>query len=348
MSANVESMAAVSERVTFLEGGVPWHDDATMIDDEDLIFDVDRFGEAAGVNWEVRKVPLTTVVNAQRTVNYARENPTEEVKVVADTDHNAIVRMTDGSILGTCGKTYAPLQNNKALEFFRPWCENKILALNTAGSLMSGKHVFCLAQTVEDTIVNITKKEPLAKFLLLHNSHTGSGALKVGLVFVRVVCCNTLRLAETSAESKILRVRHSSKMEQNLEIIRECVDLMNNDFAATAEKYQYLANKGVNRADLRKYVRILIQGEKEAELIPWDDVSTRSKNIILGIEQRMDSPNQEPSHGTWFAAYNSVNEYLNWEYGNNTSNRMCNLWFGKNSEVDKKALLLALKMAGLT
>ena len=105
-----------------------------------------------------------------------------------------------------------------------------------------------------------------------------------------------------------------------------------------------MSTRHVHQKDLRKYVRVLIQGEKDAEQ-PFDDVSTRTQNIIKKIEGYMDMPNQKISSGSWWAAYNSVNEYLNYESGRNVNTRLSSLWFGQSASLNKEALDLALKMS---
>ena len=246
--------------------------------------------------------------------------------------------------MGVVGPQYRPLQNKDALKWFEPWTENKLIALNTAGSLQNGKKVWVLGQVVKDTIMDITGQDTVAKFVMLSNSHDGTAAVRVGLTPIRIVCCNTLYMAHHSSKSKLVRIRHTSQMERNLEAMRDIIDLVNNDFNATAEQYKWLTTRHINQKDLRKYVRVLLQGEKDAEL-PYDDVSTRTKNVIAKIEARMDMPNQKISSGSWWAAYNAFNEYLNHEHGRNVDNRLSNLWFGQNATLNKQAFELAMNMA---
>jgi phage/plasmid-like protein (TIGR03299 family) len=231
-----------------------------------------------------------------------------------------------------------------ALKWFEPWTEHKLIALNTAGSLQGGKKVWVLGQVVKDTIMDITGKDSVAKFVMLSNSHDGTAAVRLGLCGIRIVCQNTMYMAHHSSESKLVRIRHSSQMKQNMEVMRDVIDLVNADFAATAEQYKWLTTRHINQRDLKKYIRVLVQGEKDAEK-PFDDVSTRTKNIIAKIEARMDMPNQKISSGSWWAAYNAFNEILNHEYGRNSDNRLSNLWFGQNATLNKQAFELAMQMA---
>jgi hypothetical protein len=49
--------------------------------------------------------------------------------------------------------------------------------------------------------------------------------------------------------------------------------------------------------------------------------------------------------GTYWAAYNGVNEYFNYHQGRNNDNRMNSLWFGPGLADNRSALDLALDFA---
>jgi len=344
MAANVESMGYASNFVRF-DSSAPWHSEGCPITDENDLFDIEKFGEKAGILWGVHKEPLVTVPQAQTIVDnaYSLNGIGDCPQVEENIDHWAVVRDTDKKVLGCVGPRYTPLQNREALDWFSPWLDSKLIALNTMGSLDGGKKVWVLGQIVDDSIIEIAPNDSIAKFVMLSNCHEGKNAVRVGLTPIRIVCQNTLTLSYNHSESKLIRVRHSSKVKENLDNLREIIDLVNRDFSATAEQYKLLANKDINQADLRKYVRLLIEGEKDSQKL-WDDVSTRSQNIIMGIETKMDSP-INPGKPSWWKAYNAITEYLNYDQGRNVSNRLNSLWFGPNGTLSKNALTLALDLA---
>ena len=49
--------------------------------------------------------------------------------------------------------------------------------------------------------------------------------------------------------------------------------------------------------------------------------------------------------GTWWAAYNGFNEYLNYSKGRTADNRIDSLWFGQGANDNNKSLSLALEYA---
>ena len=315
MSANIESMMHF--------GTMPWHNDSTPIAEEHL-YDMEQGIKTSGMDWEVALKNLVTVDGEAVT-------------------SKACYRKSDNKILGVVGPRWTPVQNWDMFKWFQPWLDTKEVMLHTAGSLCGGEKVWVLCQIVSD-VMEIVKGDEVAKFILLANSHNGSMAVRAGFTPIRVVCANTLAASIHCAESKLIRVRHSSKVNENLENIREIMNLANQEFEATAEQYKLLASKSIHSGDLRKYVKILLDVETVADA----DLPTRTKGIMEEIFHLIESGKGQDNplvKGTYWAAYNGMNEYLNYNKGRNASNRLDSLWFGQGAALNIKALETAVKMA---
>ncbi len=120
------------------------------------------------------------------------------------------------------------------------------------------------------------------------------------------------------------------------------MSLANAQFEATAEQYRLLARKSINQADLRRYVKKVLRVENDKNL------STRMKNTIEEILGKCESGmgNDLPSvRGTYWTAYNGLNEWLAYERGRNQQNRLNSLWFGDSANINRLALETALAMA---
>ena len=78
-----------------------------------------------------------------------------------------------------------------------------------------------------------------------------------------------------------------------------------------------------------------------------EDIKTRTRNIMDDILARIEGPNQSATgvRGTYWAAYNGFNEYLNYAKGRTTDNRLDSLWFGQNANDNAKALATAIEFA---
>ena len=312
MAHLVESMMYVGE--------TPWHGLGTSIP-EDKKISVHEAIVSAKLDWQVELRHVFT--------------DAPDVGKMSILDHYAVCRKSDNTFLGIVGPDYVPLQNQEALEWFQPFLDAKEATLETAGSLKGGRQVWALAK-IRDGNMDVTIKDPVAHYILLSNAHDGSVAVRVGFTPIRVVCNNTLTLAHDSSASKLLRVRHTSNLKVNLELVRETMKVARHEFSATVEQYRHLQRRGIDTASLERYVRIVFSlpdSKGGRELIP---------KIFYLFEY---GRGHREAGRTYWGAYNAVTEYLNYFRGKTQDNRLGSLWFGENTNVNKRALQEALKMA---
>ncbi len=320
MSHELEMIDGKASMVYF--GETPWHG-LGQVADESMLWDIPAMMTAANLN--------RTIV-------------TEEVQTSTCKNTGYYATMYEGAdkVLGIVSDRYTPLQNVEAFDFFKPWLDTKMAALHTAGALFDGKRVWVLAQIGKGAI-EVAKGDDVARFVLLSNSHDGKTSVRVGFTPVRVVCANTLSWAISDKASQLIRVRHTKDVKVNVENLRDIMDLANNQFVTNVEQYQLLCTKQINAADLRKYVKIVFGFDKDEE--KEGGLSTRAKNIVEEIIKHVDNgvgQRVASTRGTLYWAYNGVNNYLNYSDGRNSQNIMDKLWFGTNTNVNQKALDLAL------
>jgi phage/plasmid-like protein (TIGR03299 family) len=312
---DIETMAFFHE--------TPWHGMGTALHEEDL-YDWRKTCEKAGLAWDVELVPLVTA------------------DMQAKVTHRAVRRTTDGRTLGVVGPRFYPLQNRDAFGWFQPFLDAREAALHTAGSLRNGSRIWVLARLNRTPLV-VAPGDEVEKFVLLSHGHDGSLAVRVGFTPVRVVCQNTLSMAHRSDASKLIRLKHTKDVLDNLANVREVMDLANRAFEATAEQYRRLARTSINQADLHRYVKKVLRVEEDRE------GSTRLKNIMEEIAGLAEAGrgNALPSvRGTLWTAYNGVSEWLGYQRGNSQDNRLNSLWFGDGASLNHRALETALEMAG--
>lgn len=167
MSAEVETMMFVGRER-------PWHGLVTMVEEapnsrEALI--------AAGLDWDAVQRPVFTQ---------------DGVKVLG---YFANVRQQDGSILGVTSR-YKVVQNRDAFAFTDALLGDGV-RYETAGSLMGGRKTWILAKLPTRYII---QGEQILPYLVFGNSRDGSGAIKIAMTPIRVVCNNTLNLALDTAD----------------------------------------------------------------------------------------------------------------------------------------------------
>ena len=174
-----------------------WHELGNVLENEP---DVVHAFQASGLDWSVLRSPLSFEYNGE----------------MKSGDINALVRNTDGSVLGHCRERYEIFQNKQAFDWCQPLVESDLWRFETAGALKGGQICWTLLKQGE---VELIPKDYLKQYLLLTWSHDGTKAVQVRPTTIRVVCNNTLTVAlrETGMCNKI---RHTINMIPRLDELR--------------------------------------------------------------------------------------------------------------------------------
>lgn len=286
----------------------------------------------AGLDWNVSKVPMYLGDGRQVTI-------TGSVSRSKDGHYGAMVRQDTGEMLGVVGPSYVPYQNAQMAALFNPLIEECKVSIETCGSLFNGRRVWMLAKFKGSETEIANGGDTVARYLLLAHGHDGSLAVRFGFNFIRVVCWNTMSASLHDEKAKLVRCLHTTSLEQNLTDLRNAMVMSEQVFEVTAEKYRKLASQGVSRADLREYARILVGAPKsEAE---WTSQQQNKVGLIVGAAVEGIGNKGR----TFWDALNGATEYLTWHAGRRSDTRLDSLWFGKNADLNQKALDLALEMA---
>jgi phage/plasmid-like protein (TIGR03299 family) len=312
-------MAHAVETMFFVDQ-LPWHGLGEQLEGDPSVAEAVA---ASGLGWDVELVPLVAADSG------------------ADAPARAVRRVTDRRILGVVGPAYHPLQNAACFSWFQPFLDAGLARLHTGGSLYGGRKVWLLAEIKRDAM-EIGPGDTVRKHLLLSSSHDGSTSIRVGLTPIRVVCANTLALAHSgTAGSQLIRVRHTRRLATNLEALRDVINLADREFAATAEQYRQLRDRGINQADLEKYVRRVFALEDST----LNGNQRHLLNSCLRLFEEGRGSDLPGVRGTLWGAYNSVSEFLGFERGNSRDSRLGSLWFGASRRTNARALETALAMA---
>lgn len=307
----------------FAVSQTPWHNQANMLVDAPTVAEGMKL---VGADFEIETVPC---------YQPAAEN---EYTVVPDMQ---VVRRADTKhVFAVTTTNYKPLQPAKQFDFFQDWIDAGLCKLHTGGVLRHGAKVWCLAQLnlPNETVV---KNDEVSPFVMVSNGNDGTMAVRVGFTPIRVFCANTLYAAHNDASSQFVRIRHGAKVAQRLDQMKEVMNLAKARFEATAEQYRFLASKYYNQSDIVKYVHRLLAPEVEMK-----DLSTRTRNqLVECVKLAASGYGNQAVAGTWWAAYNGFNQWLNYERGNNAETRLENLWFGQAKKLNAEAFELAMDMA---
>ena len=234
MAANVETMFYVRE--------VPWHGLGTRVMNAPTSKEA---LELAGLDWQVVQEPIYT--------------ETEELHE----RYKANVRDSDRKVLGVVTDRYKVIQNEEAFAFTDELLGEGV-RYETAGSLQGGKKVWLLAHMPHEYIIS---GERISPYLVFSNTHDGSGAIKVALTPIRVVCNNTLNLALSTAKRSWSMI-HTGDIKGKMEEAKNTLFM--------AEKYMDELGKEFEKMKMHTLTDTKVMQYIE-ELLPVDEGATQQQ-----------------------------------------------------------------------
>ena len=224
MAANVESMFYVRE--------TPWHGLGTKVLEAPASKDALQL---AGLNWRVMQEPIYTAM--------------EELV----DGYKANVRDSDRKVLGVVTDRYRVIQNDEAFAFTDGLLGEGV-KYETAGSLQGGRKVWLLAHMPHEYIIS---GERISPYLLFSNTHDGSGAIKVALTPIRVVCQNTLNLALASAKRSWSMI-HTGDIREKMQEAKDTLFLAEKYMDELGKEFEALRMKKLTDKQVMEYIEILL------------------------------------------------------------------------------------------
>lgn len=229
MAANVETMFYVRE--------TPWHGLGTRVMEapgsEDAL-------ELAGLNWKVRQEPIYTDNN------------------LLIPGYKANVRDLDDKVLGVVTDRYKVVQNDEAFAFTDGLLGEGV-RYETAGALLDGRKVWILARMPREFIIN---GEQISPYLVFSNTHDGSGAIKVAVTPIRVVCNNTLNLALSTAKHSWSMV-HTGDVQGKMEEAKQTLFMAEKYMSRLGREFENLRKIELTDRQVMDYIKLLLPYENE-------------------------------------------------------------------------------------
>lgn len=320
MVAAVETLAYVADR------GVPWHGLGNPV--ESLMTAAEAL-EASQLNWTVEK----------------RNIKVQGGEVIPD--KWATVRASDGKPLGVVGSRYQIIQNADAFAFADNLVDSGEAKYETAGSLWGGKRVFLSMELNHLDITVPGDDSDIKMYLMLTNSHDGSGAADAVVTPVRSVCQNTVNAAIAAAKSRF-RIRHTGDVSRKMLAAREALGIT----FKYAEEFQKLAT----RLSLKKVVDDQVLDILRTAVFPIDDEAVSEERLAehastLAFENYLTSDTMDAIRGTAWGAFNGIAEFIDYglQYRGGKSNpaadvRTNSLLWGTGQAKKQAALKALLKV----
>lgn len=355
-----------------------WHGLATVLEDNPSIDDALR---RAGLDWQVRAEPVFAHVDdvSAMAVDAGGQLviPTKQIEIPT---HRAVIRETDGAVLGIVSKDYKVFQNREALDVFAELVRDGTLRIETAGSLQGGRKVWIQCRYADD--VEVKDGDRIAPYVLLAMGHDG----KLSIVFMntptRVVCWNTMQAAGAVEDSVAFdkpgtfRVSHMGDVRKKVQDARDAVVRMNRELGLSVEAYRRMAKQPISEQKVRDLARSIFDDSlvkarsllerlrnEQAQRAEHMDVQQRADVAakIAEVEKMLadwkpsraetevvrsfhEGPGHELAGETVWGAVNAVTDYIDHGKGGGQDRRMTSSWFGNGAGQRRKAFAAAAEM----
>lgn len=249
-------------------------------------------------------------------------------------------RSDDGTPLGVVSDRYNVVQPGEVLEFFKSLAEERGYQLETAGVLFGGARYWALAKTPHEAMV--ARGDAVRQHLLLSSACDGSKPTEAKYVNTRVVCANTIAVADREGGTLRVRVSHATTFKP--EAVKAELGLAEQSFKDFCDGAKTLAKRSVKRDEAVRFLVAVLGNpdkplEEQVEKAPlvrdcftaWD-----GGGFIGG----------DTGHTAW-GLVNVVTEYVDHKRGQLLDRRLDNAWFNTDGgmTLKAKAFAEAMKMA---
>lgn len=129
----------------------------------------------------------------------------------------------------------------------------------TAGALLDGRKVWILARMPREFIIN---GEQISPYLVFSNTHDGSGAIKVAVTPIRVVCNNTLNLALSTAKRSWSMV-HTGDVQGKMEEAKQTLFMAEKYMSRLGREFENLRKIELTDRQVMDYIKLLLPYENE-------------------------------------------------------------------------------------
>lgn len=276
MPANVETMFSRVE--------VPWHGLGYI---SDRALTLDEAIPAAGLNWEMQKIPSVIHLNGEIIPN----------KGVFD-----LVRMDKKISFGQCTEQYQIAQNRELGEFVEALTGDSEAEFETAGVLDYGRRVWFLCRLRKELYV---AGDAIMPFFLISASHDGKGGIVVCMTPIRVVCANTLAMA-LAGTKRVISARHIGNIEARLSEKARILGLSKVYIETFEEVCNKLVAKKISAAATEKLLTEVLFPIKEGAAKRGITLMENARDIVRNCIKKEDLQNVQ---GTAWAVFNGVADY---------------------------------------
>jgi len=222
---------------------------------------------------------------------YINEQGEPDVKYVEIPGEMRNVRSDNHQHLGIISDSYVTVSNDEMWDIGEAIQGGGVdVKYETGGTLRGGKRVWLMLALDHPLFVNGDPNGATMHYYLLQNSHDGSGAFKGSATATRVVCANTLRMADIDAQQAgtEFTFRHSKNIADRIEEAREALSGWRESVQAWNLFSAHMLDTKVSPQGVQEFI---------TRFIPEPPKGITSDRVRTNIEA---------ARGEWMSVYNGV------------------------------------------
>ena len=217
------------------QGGTPWHREGVSITGDE-VYDFDGL-ISKHFDYPLEKLPY-----------FLPQDPTVEPDkaVYVQGQGPFYIRRADtGKVLGPVGSDYTVIQNREAFEVLKPLVDSRVAAIETGGVLRDGADAWLmvkwdLARFGSDVQEVFGRDGGLLPFSPVMVNHSGRRGVSLGFTSIRLVCANTVGMAEREADRDTARWRTiTHRGDAKSKLVEAAQELFSN----VLQKYEVIAKQ---------------------------------------------------------------------------------------------------------
>ncbi len=324
MVAAVETMAYV--------GATPWHGLGNVVEEN---ISLDEFQKQAGLDWQVQKTPV------QFEAEHYCMDGTKSSHMESFKDKFVLNRTTDNHPFAVVSGRYKPVQPSEIFGFFEDLLAMHNMKMHTAGSLMNGSRIWCLAKTGD--VHRVLGTDRVDGYLLLSTSYDLTLSTLAQFTSVRVVCNNTLQQA---LGDKTGRVTFPHIREFDAAQIKGELGIGHEQWLAFTGAIDLLAKMKVDVNKASKIMDTVFELPEDPEKRMADSDRLHAQNVI-DMFQTASFKGADLAGQTGWGLLNSLTEYVDWRKRarGGQAGRLNNAWFGEGAKLKQATMDELLKIA---
>jgi len=328
----MENIAYINgEAAMAYQNEMPWHKLGTKM----IEADVEVALKTGHLDWIVGLEPIFLADGARVTGRFAN------------------VRDVDRKVLGIVGKEYEPLQNAEAFGVLQDACSEFGVTIESCGALGIGAKCWMLAKLPDS--VEPVPGDRVDGYFLVTTGHNGSIPFTARPTPIRVVCENTLNVAEHSTNA-IITMKHIRSELATMDQVKRLINKLVKALKISGETFAQLAAKKMNRIAVTEYVNAVL-GVSDEELfiqqylgIKRETAQIKKRDKVVNLVwngKGAELAGAKNNDANAWAAYNAVTEFVDHVRTAKKSEkaiRMSNksALFGAGFRIKQRALQLAL------